>query len=97
MHTASIKQHNGHKQVRIGDGEWKTLQVTPIQTDSQRFSLKCNVNGVISTFSAVINADQIDIFNEVRKKLSTFYLLTLFSIAFYRMVKLNWRLSNQSI
>lgn len=32
---------------------------------NQRFSLKCNLNGVVSTFSAVITANQIDIFNEV--------------------------------
>lgn len=51
--------------MRVGNGEWKDLNVSTIKTDSHRFSLKCNLNGVLSTFSAVITPNQIDIFNEV--------------------------------
>lgn len=72
-HTIALKQQNGSEEVRINNGEWKKLNVSTIASDASRFSLKCSLDGVISTFSAVITPDQIDIFNEVMP----FFLLSV--------------------
>lgn len=67
VHSVQLKQtRSGDYELRVDNGEWKSCSVQ-MQPDerNQRFSLKCNLNGVVSTFSAVITANQIDIFNEV--------------------------------
>lgn len=63
-HTVTLKQQNGSKQVRVDNGEWKDLKVSTVSSDTSRFILKCNLDGVISTFSAVVTPDNVDIFNE---------------------------------
>lgn len=65
-HTVTLKQQKGNKKVRVDNGEWKDLKVFAVNSDSSRFTLKCSLDGVVSTFSAVITPDQIDIFNEVK-------------------------------
>lgn len=64
-HTVTLKQQNGNKQVRVDNGEWRDLKVATVNTDASRFTLKCSLDGVISTFSAVVTSDHVDIFNEV--------------------------------
>lgn len=76
-HTVTLKQQNGSKQVRVDNGQWINLKVSLVNSDSSRFTLKCSLDGVVSTFSAVITPDQIDIFNEVK---FDFQIETIFSI-----------------
>lgn len=60
-------------EIKINDGEWIPFTVKPVQdSNSNRFTLKLNLDGVESIFSAVIRDHIIDIFNEVSTKLSNF-------------------------
>lgn len=42
------------------------MKVSIVKTDQDRYSLKCNLSGVVSTFSAVMTEDHVDIFDDVR-------------------------------
>lgn len=67
VHTIQVKQSkSGDYELRVDDGEWKkcSVQLQPDESH-QRFSMKCNLDGVVSTFSAVITSNQIDVFNNV--------------------------------
>lgn len=51
-------------QVRVNDGDWKVVKAT-IEAHPQRFTLRCNIDGVFGNFSAVISLESVSIFNEV--------------------------------
>lgn len=52
--------------IKINDNEWKPFSVKTVQdSNPNRFTLKLNLDGVQSIFSAVIKEHIIDIFNEV--------------------------------
>lgn len=54
-------------EIKIDDSEWKTLTVKTVNdSHPNRFTLRINLDGVESTFSAVIIENNIDVFNEVR-------------------------------
>lgn len=53
-------------EIKINDSEWKTLTIKIVKDPRpNRFTLRINLSGIESTFSAVINENFIDIFNEV--------------------------------
>lgn len=54
-------------EIQVNDGEWKPLAVQTVKdSQSNRLTLKMNLDGVQSIFSTVITDNHIDIFNEVR-------------------------------
>lgn len=64
-----IKYVGKDYELKINDGEWIPFSVKTVEDPNpNRFTLKLNLNGVESTFSAVIRENIIDIFNEVSKQ-----------------------------
>ncbi|KAJ6599630.1 Methylcrotonoyl-CoA carboxylase subunit alpha, mitochondrial, partial [Pseudolycoriella hygida] len=62
-YTVSVKNLGDSFEVQINDGKWKV--VNPSLLDHpQRFSIKTNIDGIFSTFSAVISPEQVAVFNE---------------------------------
>lgn len=51
-------------EIRVNDGDWKVVKAT-IEAHPERFTLKCNIDGVFGNFSAVISPENVAIFNEV--------------------------------
>lgn len=67
-HSIDVKNIDEIMHVRVSaDRPWKEVRAT-VQPHAERFTLKCNIDGVFSTFSAVIAPDQVAIFNEVAKR-----------------------------
>lgn len=65
-YNISLKYVGLNYEIKIDDGEWKSLSVKTINdSNPNRFSLKQNLNGVESNFSTVIRENIIDVFNEV--------------------------------
>lgn len=61
-----LKREKGDFEIKIDDGQWKSCSIqNHIDAVNQRFTLKCNLNGVVTTFSAVITTNHIDVFNDV--------------------------------
>lgn len=53
-------------EIKINDSEWKPLTVKPVkEANPNRFTLKINLGGEQSTFSAFVTKSTIDVFNEV--------------------------------
>lgn len=110
VRTMQLKLHgNTHKiqlkqrEMKINDSDWQSFDIYPVaEPENNRFTLKLNLNGVQSTFSAVISSESIDVFNEVNlidfavcMNIScSFSLFLLFWMI--RMVRLSSRLFNQS-
>lgn len=66
VHTIQVKQHRSEYHVKIDGSEWQPFEVYPVEEpQSNRFTLKLNLSGVQSTFSAAISSEFIDVFNEV--------------------------------
>lgn len=77
-HRVQLKQHDTNYHVKINDSEWQPFEVYPVkEPQSNRFTLKLNLSGVQSTFSAVISSEWIDVFNEVRSKKFYRYFLKI--------------------
>lgn len=73
VHKIQLKQRGTSYQIKIGDAEWRTFEVYPVQEQqANRASLKLNLDGVQSTFSAVISSELIDVFNEVNEEILIF-------------------------
>lgn len=64
-----VKYIGSNYEIKINDGEYKPFSVKTVQDPNpNRFTLKLNLDGVESIFSAVIRDHIIDIFNEVGNK-----------------------------
>lgn len=65
-YNIQVKYVGKNYEVKINDSEWYPCSIeTVADSNKNRFSLKLNVNGVRSTYSAVITPNAVDIFNEV--------------------------------
>lgn len=63
--------------IRVAAGQpWKVVHAT-VESHAERFTLKCNIDGIFSTFSAVISPEQVAIFNEVIKSCADLRILYL--------------------
>lgn len=72
MHIISVYKVNARKcngcyELQIDNGPWKkcSIEIHSNSKINNRLNLKCNLNGMISSYSAVISPNQIDVFNEV--------------------------------
>lgn len=63
IHNVQIKQSNNNFSIRIDNGNWKNVQINNIN-EPERFTLRSNIDGILSNFSAVISPDSIEIFNK---------------------------------
>lgn len=59
-----MKQVDGALQVRIDDGCWSQVEAKRESRDG-RFTVRCSIDGQLSSFSAVISPEEVSIFNEV--------------------------------
>lgn len=66
IHETKLKISNGSYFVAVNDGKWVPVTVNPEEHDN-RFSLRSNIDGHFSTFSAVISADSVAIFDSTGK------------------------------
>jgi 3-methylcrotonyl-CoA carboxylase alpha subunit len=64
VHKATVKIVDGHYLIKIENGEFKNVKVTPLHTQQNRFSLRTNIDGKFSNISAVISPENVTIFNE---------------------------------
>lgn len=64
-HELSVKQVDGALQVRVDCGSWKQVEAKR-ELHNGRFTIKCSIDGQLSSFSAVISPEEVSIFNEVR-------------------------------
>lgn len=65
-YTAQVKYVESDYEIKIDDSHWVPCTIRTIKdSNSNRFTLKLNLNGIQSTYSAVIASGRIDIFNEV--------------------------------
>lgn len=66
VHKIQSKQQGTSYQIKIDDADWRSFEVFPVEEQQpNRVTLKLNLDGAQSTFSAVISSELIDIFNEV--------------------------------
>lgn len=66
MHTIFVKNNDDILQVKVNENDWKLVDAkSVIGEQSGRFTIKCEIDGIFSTFSTVISPEQIAIFNEV--------------------------------
>lgn len=56
-----VKNVDGELQVKVDSGDWRKVSANQ-QEHSERFSLRCSIDGVFSNFSAVISPEEISIF-----------------------------------
>lgn len=64
-----LKRSNANYQIKIDDSDWKSCEIySTDDPNPNRFTMKLNLDGVQSTFSAVVSSENIDIFNEVNSK-----------------------------
>lgn len=64
-YVVSLKNLGDSFEVKIDNGPWKVVK-SSLLDHPQRFSIKTNIDGIFTTFSAVISPEQVAIFNEVR-------------------------------
>lgn len=65
-----LKQIGSSYEIKVNDAEWKKCSVRMVKDAIEnRYTLKLNLDGIQSTFSAVIASNTIDIFNEVKQYL----------------------------
>lgn len=71
-----VKYIGNNYEIKVDDSDWVPCSVqTFVDSNPNRFTLKLNFNGVQSTFSAFIDSDSIDVFNEViRNKIIRFWM-----------------------
>lgn len=63
-----VAQTEGGYKVKVNDGEWRKVSVQTVK-DDDRFTLKINMEGVVSNFSVVITPETLTYFDEVRKRI----------------------------
>lgn len=64
-----LKYVKSNYEIKINESEWKPFSVKTVKdSNPNRFTLKLNLDGVESIYSAVIREHFIDIFNEVSFK-----------------------------
>lgn len=63
VHKVSIKQTEDGFQVKVDQGEWKNVTATASKFDG-RFTLRINIEGALTEFSAVISPETIAVFGE---------------------------------
>lgn len=71
-YNIKIKYVGENYEIKINNNDWKPFSVSKCVEYSNRFTLHLNLNGIESTFSAVIVDNYIDIFNEVRLNMILF-------------------------
>ena len=64
VHKVSIKQIEDAFQVKVDEGEWKNVTATTSKFDG-RFTLRINIDGALTEFSAVISPENVAVFGEV--------------------------------
>lgn len=64
-HELFVKQIDGSMQVRVDSGNWRNVEAKRELRDG-RFTVKCSIDGQLSSFSAVISPEEVSIFNAVR-------------------------------
>lgn len=64
LHKIAVQQNEDGFKVRINDGGWKNVK-TGVIKHAERFSLRVNIDGNRSSFSAVISPENVAIFNQV--------------------------------
>lgn len=62
-YVVSVRNLGDSFEVRIDNGNWKVVKPSLVD-HPQRFSIKTNIDGVFSTFSAVISPEQVAVFTE---------------------------------
>ncbi|KAG4077353.1 hypothetical protein HA402_009754 [Bradysia odoriphaga] len=62
-YVVSVKNLGDSFEVKIDDGNWKVVKPSLLD-HPQRFSIKTNIDGIFTTFSAVISPEQVAIFTE---------------------------------
>lgn len=65
-YNVSVKNLDGDLHVKINDGAWKIVKTKNLN-ETNRFSLRCSIDGTLANFSAVISPETITIFNESGK------------------------------
>lgn len=66
-YVVSVKNLGDCFEVQIDNGSWKVVRASLLD-HPQRFSIKTNIDGTHSKFSAVISPEQIAVFTEVRPR-----------------------------
>lgn len=67
-----VKYVGENYEISIDDSEWMPCSIRMIDDlNSNRYTLKLNLNGIQSTYSAVISSGTIDVFNEVCYSISS--------------------------
>lgn len=59
-----ITQNGEGFKVKVNTGEWRSVSVKTV-VDTERFTLKINIDGSVFNFSVVITPEKVTIFNEV--------------------------------
>lgn len=65
-YVLSVRNLGDSFEVKIDNGKWKVVK-SSLLNHPQRFSIKTSIDGIFTTFSAVISPEQVAIFNEVEK------------------------------
>lgn len=66
IYDIQLKQLKTNYQIKIDDSDWKSCEIYEIDDlNPNRFTMKLNLDGVQSTFSAVVSSKNIDVFDEV--------------------------------
>jgi len=63
IHETKLKSTEGKYFVSVNDRAWTPVTIDQVP-DEERFSLRTNIDGVFSSFSAVISPDSVAIFDE---------------------------------
>lgn len=67
-HKITVQQEKDGFKVRVDDGKWREVK-TEVVRHAERFSLRVNIDGSRSNFSAVICPENVAIFNEVNTQI----------------------------
>lgn len=79
-YKVQVKYVGTDYEIKVDDTDWVPCSVQQIvDSNPNRFTLKLNSNGVQSTYSAFIDSNSIDIFNEVSFPVSCVILENVFA------------------
>lgn len=71
-----VQNVDGAFKVKVDGGEWISVNAS-VQPHPERFSLKCDINGVYENYSAVISPENVTLFNEVSPFIHFLYYIII--------------------
>ncbi|XP_055381206.1 methylcrotonoyl-CoA carboxylase subunit alpha, mitochondrial [Condylostylus longicornis] len=66
-YLVTIKLSDGEMEAKVNDGKWKQIKMGFLKDENERFSVRSSINGFCSTFTAVIDNDEISVFKKEGK------------------------------